>query len=96
MPRYDYECGECGSIVEKIHSIPDCDVVHTCDVCYNRLRRLVQKQHLEGSYVFPFNLWNIRYDKSKYPKGIPIHNKSEFRKLLASRGLDSPYLHVGG
>lgn len=97
MPRYDYKCDVCGDEVEYTHSITKCDNIRICLFCRKGvMKRLISSTQLvEGSLMYPFNLWNIRTNKNG-PGYITVNNKTEHKKLLASRGLDSPSFHVGG
>lgn len=94
VPRYDYKCPICESIVEETHSIVDCCLPHLCVRCGCEMHRQIGIVHIEGSLIYPFNLWNIRLPKGQ--KHITIENKQQHKRVLAGRGLDAPALHVGG
>jgi len=101
MPRYDYKCEKCGYIAEVTHPISSCDdpSIIYCqrgrDECHGIMTRLISAPHVEGSAVYPFNLWNIRTDKNG-PGYVTINNKTEHKKVLADRGFSSPFFSVGG
>ena len=94
MPRYDYYCSQCDDTMELVHSISACDEYHECPSCGCRLTRLVSALHVEGSYVYPFDLWNIRLPNGQH--SITVNNKWEHKKILGERGFTSPFFSVGG
>jgi len=50
MPIYEYECGKCGEVVEKIHGMNDKPSVK-CPKCGGKARRKISSAafHLKGS-----------------------------------------------
>lgn len=90
MPRYDYECPECFEIIELVHSIRDCEEERRCPLCCSTLVRQISSPHVEGSYIYPFRFWNARLPGGA--KSVEVNNRYEHRKLLESRGLDSPVI----
>lgn len=94
MARYDYRCPTCGCVTELTHPIADCALPRLCVLCCCAMERLINKPHIGGSLIYPFNLWNIRLPKGQ--KHITIENKQHHKQVLAERGLDAPALHVGG
>jgi putative FmdB family regulatory protein len=89
MPRYSYQCTECGHIEERIHTIKDCDLSWYC-VCGSVQTRQVEAPFIEGSLIYPFKLWNLTDET------ITVKDKAHHKKLLAKYNCDSPAIHVGG
>jgi putative FmdB family regulatory protein len=50
MPIYEYECTECGTIVEKMHKISEVPEIN-CPKCSSLMRKLISPSafHLKGS-----------------------------------------------
>lgn len=95
MPRYDYVC-TCDYAVELTHSISTCDIPKLCR-CGKRMRRKVTAPHVEGSFIYPFKLTNIRMPKEQRKRGgIEILNKAEHKRVMKEHNCDTPFLHVGG
>ncbi len=88
MPRYDYNCEGCGEIIEVIHSITECDRSRSCNKCGVEITRMLSAPHVEGSSIYPFKLWNAKMPEGQY--SIELKNKSEHKKFLKNRDLDSP------
>jgi putative FmdB family regulatory protein len=53
MPIYEYECEECGKVVEALQKFSD-DPLTKCEVCGGKLKKLVSKSSfaLKGSGWF--------------------------------------------
>lgn len=94
MPRYDYKCGDCSLVKEIVHSIEDCDKASVWCTCGSQMHRAISASHIEGSLVYPFELWNIRLPKGQ--EFMTINNKAEHKRVLAERGFRSPFFSVGG
>ncbi len=94
MPRYNYFCKHCESGIIIVHTISECDQEHKCTDCGHLMNREIEAPHIEGSNIYPFNLWNLPLPNGQ--EEITVHNKDEHKALMKKYDCDTPYLHVGG
>jgi len=95
MPVYDYKCNRCGIEHIRVHSIKECDEkLQLCDECMNPMRRMISAPFIEGSSLYPFELWNIRTPDGK--ESMTIHDKAHHKKVLGDKGFTTPFFSVGG
>ena len=63
MPLYEYQCDECGEVIEVIQRFSD-DPLTTCPTCAGQLERLLSAPAIQ----FKGNGWYVTdYAKSKAP-----------------------------
>lgn len=64
MPLYEYQCEECGELIEVIQQFSD-DPLTTCPTCAGRLERLLSAPAIQ----FKGNGWYVTdYARSKSPE----------------------------
>ncbi len=71
MPIYEYECSNCGTIIEKMHKMSETPVVK-CPNCSTEMRKLISPSafHLKGSgwYVTDYAKKNSSSKNEKMKK----------------------------
>ncbi len=74
MPIYEYECTECGTIIEKMHKISETPEI-TCPKCSAVMRKLISPSafHLKGSgwYVTDYAKKNSSSKNDKNSTATP-------------------------
>ena len=80
MPIYEYQCSECGEIVERLQKVGDRQL-RTCPQCSGRMQKLVSRT----SFQLKGGGW---YDQG-YTKGTSSKPKSSSGKSDKKSGKDS-------
>ena len=88
MPLYEFECGACGKITEKVYTIMKCPDVCSCEVCEHIANKIISKP----ATVKP--QWDEYFDENVSPNGTIIRGRRHRKELMKQQGLEDKPLDI--